>query len=247
MKQTKQTGFAVVEGLLILVIIGLIGGIGFYVMNARSKSNKSLNSSANNTSTIKIPSTSQQKVDKLEPASAKPTPTAAATAKKTTPTSTAPTTPTPTTTPASTNCGQSTDDNNMALLNANSYSSTKKMHDAIEFADLTSAVNSAKVTVIAPNDYVFGNLTKAQADYMNASPANMKSVIGWHIVTGCYTWSSQFSSSKVNITLNTLNGPVVWSPDYHGKVNGVDMAIYDFFSSNGVVHLITGFIKPPAL
>ena len=135
----------------------------------------------------------------------------------------------------------------MAVLNANSYSSTKKMHDAIEFAGLTASANSPKTVILAPNDYVFSTLTKAQTDFMNASPANMKSVIGWHIVTSCVVWGGQMDSAKSNITMNTINGPVTWSPEYHGKVNGVDMAIYDFFTSNGAIHFITGFIKPPAL
>lgn len=244
MKKQKQDGFAVVEGILIAVIIALVAGIGWYVMNAKNKSNKSLNEAASNTTTIKLPVASQTKTEALKPASTKTTPTAAATKPASSPKPVA----TQPTTAASTSCtGQSSGDNNMAVLNANSYSSTKKMHDAIEFAGLTSAVNAAKVTVIAPNDYVFSTLTKAQTDFMNASPANMKSVIGWHIVTGCVVWSGQMDSAKSNITMNTLNGPVTWTPDYHGKVNGVDMAIYDFFSSNGVIHLITGFIKPPVL
>lgn len=39
----NQKGFTVVEGLLILVIVGLIGGVGWYVWDAKKESDKSLN------------------------------------------------------------------------------------------------------------------------------------------------------------------------------------------------------------
>lgn len=41
MKKLNNKGFSVVEGLLILVVIGIIGGAGYYVWNKNSKSEKS--------------------------------------------------------------------------------------------------------------------------------------------------------------------------------------------------------------
>ncbi len=43
----KQDGFAVLEGLLILIILGLIGGTGWYVWHATSQTNKTLNTASN--------------------------------------------------------------------------------------------------------------------------------------------------------------------------------------------------------
>ncbi|MBW3569272.1 hypothetical protein KY385_04040 [Candidatus Parcubacteria bacterium] len=37
MKKLDNKGFGIVEGLLILVIVGLIGGVGFYVWNSKQK------------------------------------------------------------------------------------------------------------------------------------------------------------------------------------------------------------------
>ena len=42
----NQKGFTIIEGLLILVIVGLIGGVGWYVWQAKEKSDKSLDNAA---------------------------------------------------------------------------------------------------------------------------------------------------------------------------------------------------------
>jgi type II secretory pathway pseudopilin PulG len=42
MKINKQHGFSVVEGLLILVIVGIVGGTGWYVMTANKNADESL-------------------------------------------------------------------------------------------------------------------------------------------------------------------------------------------------------------
>lgn len=72
MKNTK--GFTLIEGLLILVIVGLLGGTGWYVWNARSKTNGTYNAanqansavtthkSASKSSTAVIISTNDKKV-----------------------------------------------------------------------------------------------------------------------------------------------------------------------------------------
>jgi hypothetical protein len=41
----NQGGFSVVEGLLIFIIVGIIGGTGWYVMNANNKTNDTLDNS----------------------------------------------------------------------------------------------------------------------------------------------------------------------------------------------------------
>lgn len=42
MKRVNQNGFSVAEGLLVLVIIGLVAGVGFYVYKANQDTSKSL-------------------------------------------------------------------------------------------------------------------------------------------------------------------------------------------------------------
>ena len=44
-RQNKSGGFAVVEACLVLVIIGAIVGIGYYVINQKNQANKTVSSS----------------------------------------------------------------------------------------------------------------------------------------------------------------------------------------------------------
>jgi predicted negative regulator of RcsB-dependent stress response len=43
MKKSTGLGFSAVEGLLITIIIGILGGVGWYVWHANSQINKNLN------------------------------------------------------------------------------------------------------------------------------------------------------------------------------------------------------------
>jgi hypothetical protein len=53
--KSSQKGFAVLEGLLILVIVGLIAGVGWYVYDAKNKADKSLNNANSSSNTgVKI-------------------------------------------------------------------------------------------------------------------------------------------------------------------------------------------------
>ncbi len=55
----NQKGFSVVEGLLILIIVGLIGCVGWYVWHAKNNADANLNSAAS--SNTVIPPTQQTK------------------------------------------------------------------------------------------------------------------------------------------------------------------------------------------
>lgn len=138
---------------------------------------------------------------------------------------------------------------NSAYLQTNSYGETNKMYAALQFAGLLSAVDAKQVVVFAPNDYTFDNkLSAAQQTWMNQSPDNMKSVIGWQVVTGCVTYDGINPTKDItgSITLTTLNGPVNFSAGGIGKVENASIAIWDWFTSNGAVTFITDFVKPPA-
>ncbi|HUP26558.1 MAG TPA: fasciclin domain-containing protein [Candidatus Limnocylindrales bacterium] len=139
---------------------------------------------------------------------------------------------------------------NSGYLQTNSYGETNKLYAALQFAGLLSAIDAKQVVVFAPNDYIFDNkLTATQLAWMNQSPENMRSVLGWQIVTSCITWDGvnpvKDKPLGQAVTLNTLNGPVTYIHGGPGKVENADIAIWDWFTSNGSVTFITDFIKPP--
>lgn len=126
------------------------------------------------------------------------------------------------------------------------YDATAKFKAALEYAGLTSLIDSPKVVVFAPDDYVYNSkLTTAQLAFMNQSPANMRSVIGWHIITSCVIWHGNMQNVKTTMTLQTLNGPVTFTPSSLGSINQAGVAMWDWFTTNGAVHYITDFVKPP--
>ncbi|HSW37060.1 MAG TPA: fasciclin domain-containing protein [Candidatus Saccharimonadales bacterium] len=136
---------------------------------------------------------------------------------------------------------------NSSYLTTNSYGDTKQFYDGLNFAGLLPIVDSPQTVVFAPNDYVWDNyLTSAQKTFMNQSPENMRSVLGWHIITGCVIYHHQMDEVNYTMTLTTLNGTVTYTPQDIGALDNVDVAIWDWFTSNGAVHFITGFIRPPS-
>jgi type II secretory pathway pseudopilin PulG len=71
--ESAQSGFALVEGLLIVVVIGLVAGIGVWVMNANKNVKKTANSSESaSTSTV------AKKTEEIKTVDAKMVGTAAA-------------------------------------------------------------------------------------------------------------------------------------------------------------------------
>jgi Tfp pilus assembly protein PilE len=52
MKNLNAKGFGILEGLLIVVIVGLLGGAGYYVYNSQKKTNESLDSANNSLNQI---------------------------------------------------------------------------------------------------------------------------------------------------------------------------------------------------
>lgn len=135
-----------------------------------------------------------------------------------------------------------------AYLGPGGYSPTIKFRAALNYAGLLSTVDNAKVVVFAPNDYSYDNsLSVAQLAYMNQSPANMRSVIGWHIITSCVIWHGNIQNVKSTITLQTLNGAVTYTPGGTGKIEAAEIAMWDWFTTNGAVHYITAFIHPPQI
>lgn len=245
----------------ILLLIAAVGGGAWRVNEVRKdklaaqkssedKKNKDAkaegnvaNDTAKPAETANTPATNSQP----KPA-AKPTPSAPTT------TPTKPAVPAPTV--SSTNCTP-TDASVYARMNEgkkssefmlNGYSPSGKFKEALEFAGLLATVDSKKVVVFTPNDYVFDSkLSAAQKAFMYQSPDNMRSVLGWHVITSCVIWDDNLRDVKSAVTLQTLNGPVTFTPTTIGKVENASMAMWDWFTSNGAVHFITDFIKPPVI
>lgn len=140
---------------------------------------------------------------------------------------------------------------NSQYLQTNSYVTTTKLYSALQFAGLINTVNTKQYVVLAMDDSAWSALTQAQLDYMNASPANMRSVLGWQIITSCITWKGvnpvQDLPVGTTLTVNTINGPVTFTARASGGLGtfgNARVGIWDWFTSNGAV-TIAGFVKTP--
>jgi len=65
MKKLNVRGFSAVEALLILVVLGLIGGAGYYVYQSKNKTSESINTAPTQNTTEEKPKLSEYKSDEL--------------------------------------------------------------------------------------------------------------------------------------------------------------------------------------
>ncbi len=139
---------------------------------------------------------------------------------------------------------------NSQYLQTNGYANTARLYAAFQFAGLINTINSKQYVVLAMDDSQWNSLTQTQLDWMNASPANMRSVVGWQVITSCITWDGvnpvKNLPSGATQTVNTLNGPVTFTSGANGlgTFGNGSVAIWDWFTSNGSV-TIAGFVKTP--
>lgn len=142
---------------------------------------------------------------------------------------------------------------NSQYLQTNSYVDTSKLYAGLQFAGLINTINTKQYVVLAMSDTAWDSLTQAQRTWMNASPANMKSVLGWQIITTCFTWKGVNPASELATgttkTVMTLNGPVTFTANGPngtglGTFDSGRVGIWDWFTSNGAV-TIAGFVRPP--
>ncbi|TAH32872.1 hypothetical protein EYC59_05610 [Candidatus Saccharibacteria bacterium] len=170
-------------------------------------------------------------------------------------------TPTPASAPNTTNClppnpnpytAHFITKTNSQYLQTNSYVNTSKMYAALQFAGLIDTVNSKQYVVLAMDDTQWSSFTPTQLKWMNASPANMKSVIGWQVITSCITWDGvspvKDMANNATRTVGTLNGTVTYTHGNGGlgTFGNGRVAIWDWFTSNGSV-VIAGFVNTSAI
>lgn len=237
----------------VLILLVMVGAGGGYFYNRQQQTNarlaRELTEKQNAEAAKKLAEEAKMKAE-AEEAAKKAEQTA-------TPPKTSTKSPTKTTTTTQTaqklGCGpegSSGSGTTTSYLGTNSYAETSKMLAAIEFAGLKSQVNAKQVVVLTPNDYVFETtLTPTQLAWMNQSAENMKSVIGWHVVTECITYNglnpTKDKAAGATVSLKTLNGTITYTQTGYGKFENAEIAIWDFFTENGAVTFVTGFVKPP--
>ena len=134
------------------------------------------------------------------------------------------------------------DKTTLEYLRTGTYLSTSEFYDAIVFAGLESTVNANGTVVFAPSDFVFDSLTQAQRDYLYSSPNNMKSFLKWHIVSSCVVWADDIEFLTGSRKISTLGGSATYVAGSPGTLAGQTVGIWDFYTKNGAVHYIGGFI-----
>ncbi|MDB5168645.1 MAG: hypothetical protein JWO41_1 [Candidatus Saccharibacteria bacterium] len=135
---------------------------------------------------------------------------------------------------------------NSQYLQTNNYVNTNKLYAAFQFAGMINEINTKQYVVFAMDDSIWDNLTASQVAWMNASPANMRSVLGWQVATYCITYDgvNPIKGRSAPLAFNTLNGTVTYTAGGVGQLDGTPVYIWDWFTSNGAV-TITDFIHPP--
>jgi hypothetical protein len=141
---------------------------------------------------------------------------------------------------------------NSQYLQTNSYVNTTKLYAALQFAGLIDTINTKQYVVLAMDDSGWNKFTPAQLNWMNASAANMRSVLGWQIIKSCITWDGVNPVKDMAIgatqVVNTLNGPVTYTHNGSGlgAFGSGQVGIWDWFTSNGSV-TIAGFVDTTSI
>jgi hypothetical protein len=252
-----------------LAALFIVSGLAFYGHHMLSSRNAQIVKPAENIKQTVI----NTAADKNQEAAQVPTPTTAQpttgqttpTPTKTTTKQTTTTTPTVTTTPTpapnTTNCLPPNPSKyatyyvsmtNSQYLQTNSYINTTKLYAALQFAGLLNTINTKQYVVLAMDDSIWSNFTQAQLDWMNASPANMRSVLGWQVITSCITWDGVNPVKNMAVgstqTVTTLNGTVTYTHGTggQGSFGNGKVGIWDWFTSNGSV-TVAGFVNTTSI
>jgi hypothetical protein len=251
-----------------VIMFAAICGLGAYGRHVYLQRTKVTLPAENIQKTIAVNDDEKDKQTESKPNTSTPEPSAPNPGPKTGATkpsvSVAPATPPPAPTPApqvnTTNCLPPNPSpyathyitmNNSQYLQTNGYANTTKLYAALQFAGLIDTINTKQYVVLAMDDAQW-NFTQAQLDWMNASPANMRAVLGWQIITSCITWNGinpvKDMAAGTTRTVNTLNGTVTYTSGGNGPgtFGSGGIGIWDWFTSNGSV-TIAGFVNTTAI
>lgn len=136
-------------------------------------------------------------------------------------------------------------------LQTNGYANTAKLYAGLQFAGLLDTVNRKQHVVLTMADGAWDNLSQAQRDWMNASPANMRSVLGWQVITSCITYKgvnpTKDMAAGTTQVVNTLNGSITYTAGGSmGKFENAPVYMWDWYTSNGAV-TFSDFVRPPVV
>jgi hypothetical protein len=270
-QQRVRASFASVtklpKNLIFTLVFGMVGCIGLFLYGRAQeplqRGNATEVQAREKATTVKPSQSSEASTpNQLQDTQKAPVPTKPVTSppsstQSSTVTPSAPAAPLPTTN--TTNCLPSSPSQydlyyqnmtNAQYLQTNSYADTSKFYDALEFAGLLDTVNRKQHVVLAMSDGAWNNLTQAQRDWMNASPTNMRSVLGWQITTSCITYKganpTKDMAAGTTQVVNTLNGSITFTAGGMGKFENTPVYIWDWYTSNGAV-TFSGFIRPPQI
>ncbi len=251
-----------VNALAIYMVIGVIGGAGLFILRASQTGTHTTIQS----STVTKDGTSQHGSTAVpgtpadsSPEQTTPAPTSVQSSKPSPTTQSPPTTqPSPAATPTPTaNCLPANPSQydlyyikmtNSQYLRTNGYADTNKLYDGLKFAGLLGTIDTKQYSVLAVSDGTWGKLSPQQIAWMNASSQNMRSVLGWQVITSCITYKGVNATKDLPIgttkVVNTLNGSITFTADSMGKFETAPVYIWDWYTSNGVV-TFSDFVKPP--
>ena len=122
-----------------------------------------------------------------------------------------------------------------------------------QFTTLASLLNKAGLagtltstgpyTVFAPTDAAFAKVPKSTLAALAKNKAKLRAVLLYHVVKGRYT-AAQVTKK---MSLTTLEGaPLTVTTPGGVKVGGAKVVKTDVNASNGVIHVISSVLIPPA-
>ncbi len=127
----------------------------------------------------------------------------------------------------------------MDVLSSNAELTT--LVSLIEQADLTAALEGdTDLTVFAPVDSAFSELSPAVLDYLAANPDLLTRILTYHVVPGRLSSADVLAASA----LATLEGEDALINAELGRINGATIIDTDIEAANGIIHVIDGVILP---
>jgi uncharacterized surface protein with fasciclin (FAS1) repeats len=116
---------------------------------------------------------------------------------------------------------------------------------ALVRANLSSALNTNDITLLAPDNDAFRLSGIPDVNAINAIPVpQLQSILSYHVVTK----RVPFASIPVSDTLKTVNSQNVYgSRNLNGTfLNGINIKVRDRQGSNGYIQVIERVLTPPA-